>query len=60
MVIDPYYQKIIIDDERDSINFYARSIGVWQQMVQKETDDTQKAVFSVFHGCGHYRIGERK
>jgi len=48
MVIDPYYQKIIIDDERDSINFYARSIGVWQQMVQKETDDTQRQYFQYF------------
>ena len=48
MVINPYYQKIIIDDERDSINFYARSIGVWQQMVQKETDDTQRQYFQYF------------
>jgi len=48
MVIDPYYQKIIIDDERDSINFYARSIGVWQQMIQKETDDKQRQYFQYF------------
>jgi len=46
--IDPYYQKIIIDDEKDSINFYARSIGVWQQMVRKETDDTQRQYFQYF------------
>ena len=48
MVIDPYYQQIIIDDERDSINFYARSIGVWQQMIQKETDDKQRQYFQYF------------
>ena len=48
MVIDPYYQKIVIEDEKDSINFYARSIGVWQQMIQKEEDDKQRQYFQYF------------
>ena len=48
MVIDPIYHKIIIQDERDSINFYARSIGVWQQMIQKEMDDIQRQYFQYF------------
>ena len=48
MVIDPVYQKIIINDEKESINFYARSIGVWQQMIQKEEDEIQKQYYQYF------------
>ena len=41
MVIDPYYQQIKIQDERDTINTYARMIGTWKQMIEVEKDDKQ-------------------
>ena len=45
MVIDPYYQKIKIQDERDAINTYARMIGTWKQMIEIEKDDKQKQLY---------------
>ena len=49
MVIDPYYQKIKIQDERDAINTYARMIGTWKQMIEIEKDD-KKSNYTVT-GC---------
>jgi hypothetical protein len=48
MVIDPYYQTLKIQDERDTINSYARSIGIWKQMIEREKDETQKQYFQYF------------
>lgn len=44
-MIDPYYQKIKIQDERDTINLYARMIGTWKQMIEVEKDDKQKQLY---------------
>ena len=46
MVIDPYYQKLKIQDERDTINLYAWMIGTWKQMIEVEKDDKQKQYIS--------------
>ena len=46
--IDPHYQKLIIEDERSTINHYARSIGTWKQMLERETDETQKQYYKYF------------
>ncbi len=46
--IDPYYQKLIIQDESSTINHYARSIGTWKQMLERETDETQRQYYKYF------------
>ena len=46
--IDPYYWKLMIEDERSTINHYARTMGIWKQMMEKETDETQKQYFKYF------------
>jgi len=44
--MDVATQKAFIADSRDSINFYARSIGAWKQLKAKEEDDKN---FQWFH-----------
>ena len=46
--IDPVYQKLIIEDERNTINLYARMMGTWKQMIRKEQDETNKQYFEYF------------
>ena len=46
--IDPHYWKLMIEDERSTINHYARTMGIWKQMMEKETDETQKQYFKYF------------
>jgi cyclopropane fatty-acyl-phospholipid synthase-like methyltransferase len=48
MVIDPYYWKIMADDERNTINHYARMIGTWKQMLEREVDETNQQYFKYF------------
>lgn len=48
VAIDPYYWKLMIDDERSTINHYARSMGIWKQMIEKEKDETNKQYFQYF------------
>lgn len=42
------YWKLMIDDERETINHYARSIGIWKQMIERETDEIQKQYYEYF------------
>ena len=51
MVIDPYYQKLKIQDERDTINLYARMIGTWKQMIEVEKDGKQKQLYRYWMYC---------
>ena len=46
-MVDSYW-KLMIDDERETINHYARSIGIWKQMIERETDETQRQYFEYF------------
>jgi hypothetical protein len=49
--IDPYYQRIIIDDERRSINYYAQEIGFCKWMLERlteEKDDTLRQWWTYF------------
>jgi len=46
--IDPYYWKLMIEDERNTINHYARTMGIWKQLMERETDETQKQYFKYF------------
>ena len=46
-MVDSYW-KLMIDDERETINHYARSIGIWKQMIERETDEIQKKYFEYF------------
>ncbi len=46
--IDQYYHKIIIEDERDTINFYAQEIGFFKSLLEKEKDDTLRQWFNYF------------
>ena len=48
MVIDVITHKIFIDDEKDSINYYARSIGVWQSLIFLTDDDYQRTMYEYF------------
>ena len=48
MVIDPYYWRIMADDERNTINHYARMIGTWKQMLEREVDETNQQYFKYF------------
>lgn len=48
MVIDPHYWKLMIEDERNTINHYSRSMGTWKLMMERETDETQKQYFKYF------------
>lgn len=48
MVMDVITQRIFIDDEKDSINYYARSIGVWQQLIFITDEDRQKQMYEYF------------
>lgn len=48
VAIDPYYQKLKIQDERSTINHYARSMGIWKQMIEKEKDEKQKQYYKYF------------
>jgi hypothetical protein len=48
VAIDHYYQKLIIEDEKNSINYYARSVGVWQQIIAITEDDYQKKMYEYF------------
>jgi hypothetical protein len=47
-MVDPYYWKLIIEDERNTINLYARMMGTWKQMIHKEQDETNKQYFEYF------------
>ena len=40
--------KAIIDDEKDSINYYARSIGIWQELIRKTEEDYYKQMYEYF------------
>lgn len=40
--------KAIIEDERDSINYYARSMGIWQELIRKTEDDYYKQMYEYF------------
>ena len=40
--------KAIIDDENDSINYYARSIGIWQELIRKTEEDYYKQMYEYF------------
>lgn len=40
--------KAIIADEKDSINYYARSIGIWQELIRKTEDDYYKQMYEYF------------
>jgi cyclopropane fatty-acyl-phospholipid synthase-like methyltransferase len=46
--IDPHYQNLIIEDECSTINHYARAIGIWKQMLEREKDETQKQYYKYF------------
>lgn len=46
--IDPYYWKLKIVDEHETINRYARMIGTWKQMIEKETNDENRQYFEYF------------
>lgn len=46
--MDVITQRIFIDDEKDSINYYARSIGVWQQLIFITDEDRQKQMYEYF------------
>lgn len=46
--MDTVTQKIFIDDEKYSINYYARSIGEWQQLIHKTDDDYQRKMYEYF------------
>ena len=46
-MVDSYW-KLMIDDERETIIHYARSIGIWKQMIERETDEIQKKYFEYF------------
>ena len=48
VAVDPYYWKIIIEDERSTINHYARAMGIWKQMLEREKDDKQKQYYEYF------------
>jgi cyclopropane fatty-acyl-phospholipid synthase-like methyltransferase len=48
VAIDPYYWKLMADDERNTINHYARMMGTWKQMIQREPDETNKQYFEYF------------
>lgn len=37
--IDPHYQKLIIEDERSSINHYAQEIGFCKWILERLTED---------------------
>ena len=47
--IDPYYHELQIEDERNSIKFYARSIGVWKAMLEKTTADTSDFIIGMLN-----------
>lgn len=40
--------KAIIEDERDSINYYARSMGIWQELIRTTEDDYYKQMYEYF------------
>jgi cyclopropane fatty-acyl-phospholipid synthase-like methyltransferase len=46
--IDPYYWNLMIEDERSTINHYARSMGIWKQMIEREKDEKQKQYYKYF------------
>ena len=46
--IDHHYWKIMIEDECSTINHYARAIGIWKQMLEREKDETQKQYYKYF------------
>lgn len=47
-MVDSFYLRLMIADERATINHYARSIGIWKQMIERETDEIQKKYFEYF------------
>ena len=47
-MVDSFYLRLMIADERATINHYARSIGIWKQMIERETDETQRQYFEYF------------
>lgn len=47
-MVDSFYLRLMIADERATINHYARSIGIWKQMIERETDATQRQYFEYF------------
>ena len=47
--IDPYYQELQIEDEKDSIRYYAKSIGVWKAMLEKTTADTDDFIIQMLN-----------
>lgn len=47
-MVDPYYWKLKIVDEHETINRYARMIGTWKQMIEKETNDENRQYFEYF------------
>ena len=47
-MVDPYYWKLMIGDEHETINRYARMIGTWKQMIEKETNDENRQYFEYF------------
>jgi hypothetical protein len=46
--MDTVTQKAFIADSRDSINYYARSIGEWRQMIAREKDEKIQQWFKYF------------
>lgn len=49
--IDPYYQRLIIEDECNSINHYAQEIGFCKWMLERlteEKDDTLRQWWNYF------------
>lgn len=47
-MVDPYYWKLKIVDEHETINRYARMIGTWKQMIEKETNDENRQYYEYF------------
>lgn len=48
VAVDPYYWKIIIEDERSTINLFARMVGTWKQMIEREKDNKQKQLYKLW------------
>jgi hypothetical protein len=48
MEFTPSYQRLVIECEKQNINFYAQEIGFFKKLLEKEENDTTRQWFSFF------------
>ena len=47
-MVDEYYQQIMIDDEKETIKYYAREIGQCKWMLERQTESKNKQLWQYF------------